>query len=145
MGLRCARGLGRSLILVAALGCGSSSESSAPDSGAPADGGSSDGPLPEAGALDAGGADASDAGRSTYDAGGDSAVSWSCVDAPGTLCFCDVGGGDDGGVPACSGTWPCCFVGPTSCECTEDTGSACAATIASSPGLTQVSACPPPQ
>jgi hypothetical protein len=100
--------------------------------------------MQETGTIDAGGTGTPDAGLPGYDAGGDAARSWSCLDVPGTLCFCDVGGADEGGAPTCSAGWPCCFAGPTSCECTEDTGSACTGTIAMNPQLTQESACPPP-
>jgi hypothetical protein len=81
------------------------------------------------------------AGATAGAAGADAGLAWSCLEAAGTLCFCDRG--DGGSAPACSAGWTCCMAGPTSCECFDDDEASCQATIASNAMLTRVPACPP--
>ena len=106
-------------------------------------GGSEKGPSTGAGGSTTGAAGAMGAaGRgaggsvTAVDAG---AGPWSCVEAAGTLCFCDQG--DGGTASTCTAAWTCCFAGPTSCECYDDDEASCVATIAQT-GTSRVTTCP---
>lgn len=74
--------------------------------------------------------------------------SWSCVEAPGDLCFCHTSGPEDGDVPTCTASWNCCFAAlggdaSMSCECIDLADPACTGTIAMTGRATRVANCPP--
>jgi hypothetical protein len=106
--------------------------------GAPAGAGGADGGASGSGAI-AGTAGTGNTGGSS--AGADGGVSWSCVEAAGALCFCDLDP-DGGGTTGCVETWTCCFAAATSCECLDDQ-QGCDDALAMNAGTRSVPRCPP--